>query len=65
MDDSSKDRYDMILGTYILIELGLNLKFSEHIIESYDWICKQSTAPRVHLVTCIFKLSNIGEIKPS
>ena len=27
-DDSAEGRYDIILGRYILTELGLNLKFS-------------------------------------
>ena len=35
VDDSSKSRYDMILGRDILTALGLNLKFFYHFIESY------------------------------
>ena len=35
-DDSAKGRYDMILGRDLLTELGLNLKFSEHVIEADD-----------------------------
>ena len=33
MDDSSKGRYDMILGRNLLTELGSNLKLSYHIID--------------------------------
>ena len=36
VDDSAKGRYDIILGRDILKALGLNLKFSDHFIESYD-----------------------------
>ena len=36
VDDSVKDRYDIILGQDILTELGLNLKFAEHVIEAND-----------------------------
>ena len=36
MDDSAKVRYDMILGWDQLPELGLNLKFYEHVIEVDD-----------------------------
>ena len=32
VDDSTKGRYYMILGRDILIELGLNLKLSDHVI---------------------------------
>ena len=34
--ESAKGRYDIILGRYLLTGLGLNLKFSEHVIEEYD-----------------------------
>ena len=33
VDDSAKGRYDMILGRNILKALGLNLKFSDHVIK--------------------------------
>ena len=36
VDDSAKVRYDMILGWDQLPELGLNLKFYEHVIEVDD-----------------------------
>ena len=47
--DSTKCIYDMILGRYILTELWLILKFSEHIIESYYVPFKGSTAYMVDL----------------
>ena len=34
VDDSDKGRYDMILVRDILTELGLYLKFSEHVIKA-------------------------------
>ena len=34
VDDSAKGRYDMVLVRDILTASGLNIKFSEHIIES-------------------------------
>ena len=33
VDDSVKGRYDIIIGQYILTELGLNLILYEHVIE--------------------------------
>ena len=33
VDDSANVRYDIILGRNILTEIGLNLKFSDHVIE--------------------------------
>ena len=45
MDDSAKGRYDMILGQDILTELGLNLKFSEHVIKADDGPFNGSTTP--------------------
>ena len=36
MHDSDMGRYYMILLQDLLTELGLNLKFSEHVIEAYD-----------------------------
>ena len=36
LDDSAKGRYYMIYVRDILTELGLNLNFSEHVIEADD-----------------------------
>ena len=36
MGDYTKGRYNMILGRDLLTKLGLNLKFSEHVIKSDD-----------------------------
>ena len=43
VDDSVKGRYDMILGRDLLTALGLNVRFSDHVIESYDGTLKVST----------------------
>ena len=64
VDDSAKGRYDMILGRDILTQLVLNLKFSEHFIESDDGTLNRSKIPMVDLGMCIFKYLNTGEITP-
>ena len=33
VDESAKGKYNMILGRYLLTELLLNIKLSEHVIE--------------------------------
>ena len=52
----------MIIGRYLLSELGLNSKFPEHVIEADDGPFKESTAPMVDLDTYIFKYLNIGKL---
>ena len=64
VDDSSKDRYDVILGRDLLKELGLNLTFSEHVIEAYYGPFKESKTPMVDLVKYIFKILNEEKITP-
>ena len=64
VDDSNKGRYDMILGQDIWTELGLNLKFYEHVIEADDGLFKGSTTPMVDLGTYGFKYLNTGTITP-
>ena len=51
LDDSAKGRYDMILGRYLLTELGLNFKLSDHIIKADDGIFTEYTMPMVDLGT--------------
>ena len=51
VDDSTKVRYHMILGRYLLIYLGLNLKLSDHVIEADDGPFKGYTAPMVSMGT--------------
>ena len=55
VDDSTKSRYDMILGGYKLSDLVLNLKISDHIIESDDETLKGSTSPMADMGTYEFK----------
>ena len=62
MDDSAKGRYDMILGIHLLTELGLNIKFSEHVIKADDGHFKGSTTPMVDLGTHKFKDINTEKI---
>ena len=64
VDDSVKGRYNMILGSDLLTELGLNLKFSEHVIEAYYGPFNGFTAPMVDLGTYIFKGLNTNKITP-
>ena len=56
VDDSAKGRYGMILGIDLLKPLGLNQKFSEHVIKSYYGPLKGSSAPMVGMGTYEFKL---------
>ena len=55
VDDTAKGRYDNILGRDLLTPLGLNLKFSDNVIEAYDGPFKESTEPMVDLGTHEFK----------
>ena len=55
VDDSTNDRYGMILGIDTLTGLRLNLKFSEHVIEAYDGPLKVSTSSMIYLITYQFK----------
>ena len=52
--DPAKGRHYMILEQYLLTELGLNLKFSDHVIKSDDRPFKGSTTPMVDLGTYEF-----------
>ena len=54
----------MILGQYLLTELGLNLKISEHVIEANYITFKGSTTPMVDLSTYVFKYLNTVQITP-
>ena len=63
MDNSAKGRYDMILGRDLLTELGLNLKFSNHITKANDAPFMGAMAPMVDLGAYIFKDLNTGKIK--
>ena len=51
----------MILGRDILTGLGLNLKFSDHVIKADDGTFKGSTFPMIYLGTYNFKYLNTGE----
>ena len=64
MDDSAKVRYYMVLGRDVFKELGLPLKFSDHVIEVDNGSFTGSTSPMVDLGTSEFKDLNTGEITP-
>ena len=49
VDYSSKGRYDIILGRYLLTALGSNIKCSDHVIKEDDGSLKGSTSPMVYL----------------
>ena len=51
----------MILGINLLTLLGLNIKFSQHLIEAYDGAFKESTAPMVDLGT--YEFNNLNTVK--
>ena len=55
VDESVKVRYDMILVRNILTALGLNIKFSDHVIEAYEGPLKGLTTPMADLDTYEFK----------
>ena len=50
----------MILGKYILNELGLNLKLSEHVIKAYDIPFEGYTTPMLYFGMHVFKDLNTG-----
>ena len=52
VDDSAEGIYETIIGIYILTALALNLKFSDHIIESDDGPLEGSMLTMVDLGTC-------------
>ena len=64
VDDSAKGRYDMILDTDILTDLGLNLKLYDNVIESDDGHFKVSTALMVNIGSYEFEDFNTGNITP-
>ena len=64
VDDFAKGRYDMILYRDILTTLVLNIKFSDHVIESYYGHFKGYTAPMFDLGAYEFKGINIENITP-
>ena len=51
VDESAKDRYDIILGRYLLTALVPNIKLSEHVIRVDDVTLKGLTEPMVDLGT--------------
>ena len=64
VDGSAKIKYEMILGKNIFTALKLNIKFSDHVIESDDGTFKGLMAPIVDLGTYEFKALNIGKNTP-
>ena len=64
VNESAKIRYYTILGRYLLKELVLNLKLSEHIIKADDGPLKGSSAPMVDLITYEFKALNTDKMTP-
>ena len=58
MDNSTEIRYAMTLGQYLLSELGLNLKFSNHVIKEGDGPFKRCSASTFHLDMHEFKILN-------
>ena len=62
--DSSRGRYDMILGQYLFNRISIGFKISDHIIEAYDGPFKGSKTPMVDLGTYEFKNLNTEKITP-
>ena len=64
VDDSSKGRYDMILGRDLLTQLKLNSKSIEHVIEAHDGPFQGSTTRMIDLGRYTFKYLNTEKITP-
>ena len=64
VDESAKDRYDMILGQDLLKQLVLNIKLSKHVIKLDNGPFNGSTIPIVDIGKYLFKILNTGEIIP-
>ena len=64
LGDSTKGKYDIVLGKYITTVLVFNLKISDHVIEAYYGPFKGSTATMVDLGTYEFKYLNTDKIIP-
>ena len=64
VDDYAKGRYDTTLAIYLLTDLGLNLNFSDHVIEAYDVPLKSLMESMVDLGEYEFKNLNTGKITP-
>ena len=62
LDESSKGRYDMILDIYLLIYLGLVIKFYYHVIYADYGPLKGSTESMFDLGMYKFKYVNTGKI---
>ena len=64
MDDSTKDRYDTILGRDLLSALFFNKRLCDHVIEAENGPLKVLTSPMVDMGTYEFKDLNTGTITP-
>ena len=62
MYESAKDRYNIILFRDLLTTLGLNIYFSENVINGGVRSLKGSTLPMVYLGIHEFKDLNTGRI---
>ena len=64
VDDSAKGRYDIILGRYLLTELGINLNIFKHAIEAGGGPLKYFTVPMIYFDMYTFKDLNAVKITP-
>ena len=62
VDKSTKSRYAIILGRYLLASLGLYLELFYHYIKGDDRMFERGTAPMVNLGTYEFKNLDTGKI---
>ena len=63
-DESTMGKYEMIPIRDLIIELGLNVNFSNHVIKADDGPFKGSTTPLVYLDVYKFKDLNTGKTTP-
>ena len=64
IDKSTTGRYDMILGRYLLTELGLDLEFSENVIHGREGPYKLCSAPMVDVNNYDFNILTAKKGKP-
>ena len=55
IDNYTSNRYDMILGRYLLTTLGLDLKFDENIVINVAVPYEGCLSPMVDISNCEFK----------
>ena len=61
MDESNESRNYIILDRYIITYLGLDLKFSKHVITGDYGPYEGCTAPMIEMSACNYKPLNLTD----